>query len=127
MAIVFKKVNGRKITKVIALTSEAQNAIDDKALFAAQNAEGYLLAARVRTGTSYISVEKGDVDSYVVLDDTRGLDAALSIEFGRRGYEDPETGEEKGASAGLFVLNRAFPALSGSKKRPRRGGDSLRE
>lgn len=130
MAEIFRRVNGRKIEKVIALTREAQTEVDNKALYGAMTAEGFLNAAKKRTGTSSIEVEKGDVDSYVVLDDTRGLGAALSIEYGHGEYEiEDENGDPiiVPASEGLWPLHNAFPSI-GQRKMDRqrqyaRGGD----
>lgn len=126
MAKVFRTVGGRKLTKVIALTHEAQQAIEEKALFGGMAAEGYLLHAKHRTFTSQIVVEEGDVDRYVVLDDTRGLDAALTIEYGRKDHMDPVTGKRVAGMEGLFPLHKAFPALQ-IDKRPNHGGDNLNE
>ena len=47
-------------------------------------------AANRDQGHSYVGIEKGDVDYYVFLDDDRGADAAMSIEFG---HTHPDTGE----------------------------------
>ena len=41
-------------------------------------------------GHSYVGIDQGDVDYYIYLDDDRGLDQALAIEFG---YTHHITGE----------------------------------
>lgn len=126
MAQVYRRVNGRKLTEVIALTETAQRAVDDEAIFRAQIAAGLLESEpKVRTGTSEITLDKGKIDAYVVLDDTRGLQAALSIEYGRGPIEDKLTGKTIPGTKGLFILHRAFNLRR--KKRPKRGGDDLRE
>lgn len=131
MAEVYKRVNGMKIEKVIALTREAQDEVDNRALRGAIDAEGYLNSARKRTGTSKIEIEKGKVDSYVVLDDTRGLFAAMSIEYGHGEYEiEGDNGDPIviPATPGLFPLHKAFPALSQRGRDIRRdigGGDDF--
>jgi hypothetical protein len=109
MARVNRKVNGRKLTDIIALHRQAQDAVDDEAMKAAVKAEA-LLAAHREQGHARILLEKGRVDAYVVLDDERGLFAALSIEYGRGALKP---GQNKafpnGAAAteGLFILHRA--------------------
>lgn len=127
MAKVYRTVGGRPIAKIIALHQDVQKALDVEAQFAAQTAEGLLLE-HVSQGHSSITTEQGNVDHYVILDDTRGLEAALSIEYGRKPKEDPETGEMKGGMEGLFVLHRAFSLERGSiRDKPKKGGDSLRD
>lgn len=129
MAEVFRTVNGRKLTKVMATHREVQERLKVEADFRAQIAAGLLEhEPKVRTGDSQIVTEHGDVDYYVVLDDTRGLQAALSIEFGRGPFEDAQTGQTVKGTEGLFILHKAFH-LPGKnlKQRPKRGGDNLRE
>lgn len=109
MATVDKKINGRKLTHVIALHRQVQDAVDDAALTAAVKAEG-ILATHEDQGHARILLEKGDVDAYVVLDDERGLLAALSIEYGRGALKPGQNAAfPNGAAAteGLFVLHRA--------------------
>lgn len=127
MAEVFRRVNGRKITEIIARTETAQRAVDDEAIYRAQIAAGLLEnEPKVRTGTSQISLDKGKIDAYVVLDDTRGLQAALTIEYGRQAMAlNPRTGQPQSGMEGLFILHRAFNLRRA--KRPKRGGDDLRE
>jgi hypothetical protein len=111
MAVIYRRVGGRKLTKVIAMHRDVQLAIDEEAAKRAVIAEALLnTRAKHRTGTSTIDVDKGDVDAYVVLDDTRGLHAALSIEYGRNAEVQEIDGEEVhiGAAEGLWVLHDAF-------------------
>lgn len=63
------------------------------------------LAAHRHEGHSFIEVEHGDIDWHLVLNDERGLRAAMSIEFGRGPDENG-----KGASDGLFILHKAMGA-----------------
>jgi hypothetical protein len=63
-------------------------------------ARGYLEAHRTQSdkfGHSYISVTRGDVDSFVNLNDERSQEAAAAIEFGN-----------KYGGGGVDVLGRAF-------------------
>lgn len=111
MAVVYSRIGGRKLTKVLATLRGVQRAVDDAAIEGAIRADGYLNSrSKTRTGTSTINLEKGDVDSYVVLDDTRGLSAALSIEYGRAAQlRQTKNGVvEIGAAEGLWVLHDAF-------------------
>lgn len=84
--------------------SAADIAVDADALLKDHHAEGI----------AHIEVLEGDVDRYVCLvdsnitnDETADSNSALSIEFGRAGYIDPETGEEWGAMEGLHILSEA--------------------
>lgn len=101
MAKVYARVGGKKLTKIIAMTEQAQAGVDGVAQKIGVEAEG-LLAAHVHDGHSRITLEKGDVDAYVVLDDERGQAAAMTIEFGRQANADGN-----GAMEGLAVLRRA--------------------
>ncbi|UZJ26627.1 DUF5403 family protein [Rhodococcus antarcticus] len=102
MAQVFKSVNGRKLTKLIALHETVQKRLDTIALEKGVQAQAKLDAHKV-TGAARIDVEQGRVDRYVVLNDERGLSAALSIEYGR----DADS-EGRGAMRGLYILHDTF-------------------
>ena len=106
MAQVFKRVNGRKLTKIVAMQQDVRDFMEEVTFEIAVRAEEKLIQHK-QDGHATIEVEEGDVDMYVVLDDTRGLDAALSIEYGRAGYIDPETGLIKGAMEPLYILTDA--------------------
>lgn len=60
-----------------------------------------VLAAHRAEGHSQITVTRGELDSFVNLDDTRGDHAAAAIEFGR-------SGGRRGATQGINALGRAF-------------------
>lgn len=129
MAFVYDRVNGRKLEQLIALHQDVQTRIDDEALFAAQKAEALLLSHK-HSGASRIEVAKGKIDSYVVLDDLRGLEAAMTIEYGRKAIDpgvDPRKPEGQSGMAGLFVLHRAFNITPNRQGRNNRGGDDLNE
>ena len=113
---VFKYVHGQPIEKVIASTREAQDGIEDEARKRGAVAAGVLRAHR-HEGHSKIVVESGlsdvsygHLDRFVVLDDTRGLFAALGIEYGHAAYTR-EDGTVVGASEGVHALGTAFPEV----------------
>lgn len=120
MAEIYRRVGGRKLTKIIALHAEVQRELTRLAAEKAGIAAGLLDSrSKHRTGTSTISVDEGDVDRYVVLDDTRGLKAALSIEYGRKAEErEHDDGEPYtiGGTEGLFVLHDAFGLPHGGNR-----------
>lgn len=129
MAFVYDRVNGRKLEQLIALHQDVQTRVDDEARFAAMKAEALLLSHK-HSGASRIEVAKGEIDSYVVLDDLRGLEAAMSIEYGRKAIEpgvDPKLPNGQPGSAGLFVLHRAFGITASRQGRNNKGGDNLNE
>lgn len=106
MAKVYTRVGGRKLTKLIALNEGVQAELERRTFEIATRAEVDLIEHRA-DGDAAIEVEHGDVDFYVILTDDRGQKAALSIEFGRAARIDPETGREKAAMEGLFILHNA--------------------
>jgi hypothetical protein len=106
MALVYRSVGGRKVTKVIANNEGVQDELERRTFEIAARAEVLLLEHR-REGTAEIDIEHGDVDWYVILCDDRGQKAALSIEYGRAARVDPETGEAKDAMDGLYILHKA--------------------
>jgi hypothetical protein len=126
MAEVFRRVGGKKLTKIVALHRTVQSRLDQEAVEGAYRAEAELIQHR-QDGHASIDVEEGKVDRYVVLDDERGLKAALSIEYGRKatGF-DIETGDEYGGMEGLFILHRAMGLDRGGPV-VKKGGDSLDE
>lgn len=78
MAYVYKKAN-----KVASRARETQEAVMKAMLQGAAKANA-VLEAHEDTGDSYIEWEKGRIDGFVILNDERGLGAAMSIEFGRK-------------------------------------------
>jgi hypothetical protein len=106
VAEVYRRVAGKKIEKFIAYLPPVQGELEDRAFEIGVRAEGLLLEHTLE-GHASIDVVQGDLDYYVILDDTAGDLAALSIEFGRAGYIDPETGETYGEMEGLYILSQA--------------------
>lgn len=82
----------RQIRKQLVRTPVVQAGLKKAATSLAIDARGFL-NARADTGAAQILTMSarvdGWVDSYVVLDDSRGLDAAISIEFGAHNNPDP--------------------------------------
>ena len=106
MAEVFRNVGRFKIEDLSARVDEVQNELTEQSWRIGVRAEA-LLAEHKQDGHAQILLMDGDIDQYVVLDDSRGMEAAMSIEFGRAGYIDPDTGEAYGAMEGLYILTRA--------------------
>lgn len=104
MAEVYKKVNGMKIPKLIAHQEDVQQELTDVAGESATKAE-WLLAGHRDAGHARILVEVGDVDRHIILDDSRGLDAAMSIEYGRKPFN--KKGRPQAPMHGTFVLHDA--------------------
>lgn len=86
MAEVFKRAQGRKagwkITKVAAYHRDTQARMDSVTTAHAMRA-GAILAQHRHDDHSYIEVERGKTDRFIILNDERGLKAAMSIEYGR--------------------------------------------
>lgn len=103
MAEVYKNVGGRKLTKIIALHADVQDALERETIGIALKAEadlaGHRDAGHARIETDH---DSGKVDHYVVLSDERGQKAAMSIEYGRKPDE-----EGRGGMEGLFILHKA--------------------
>ena len=95
MAVVYDDTNER-----VAHLPGVIGAVYDTAKDGGRRAEALLRAHRAE-GHTRITVDRGSVDSFVALDDTRGQRAAAAIEFGR-------SGGPTGAMQGLFILRRAF-------------------
>lgn len=110
MAEVYKSVNGRKMEKFIAAADFTQDYLDDVIFEMGVRAEEDLIEHRAE-GHSFIDIEAGNVDRYLILNDDRGQKAAMSIEYGRQAgeYVDDTTGATKKISAmqGLFILHKA--------------------
>ena len=109
MAKVYQKVGSQPIQRIIARTQTAQRAIDDEAQEIGLEAQRILdVESDVRTGTSFIELDKGKIDSYVVLNDTRGLQAAMTIEFGRKGGNLDRNGKRVTPSKAVAPLRKAL-------------------
>lgn len=96
----------RSTPKRVAQHEGVQAALEARTFEIAARAEVELIRHR-QDGHAEIDIEHGRVDWYVILSDERGQKAAMSIEYGRAGYIDPETGERYAAMDGLFILHRA--------------------
>lgn len=104
MAVVYKQVNGMKIAKLMAHQEDVQQELTDEAGARATKAE-WLLAGHREAGHARIVVEVGRVDRHIILDDDRGLGAAMSIEYGRKPFN--KRGQPQPAMTGTFVLHDA--------------------
>lgn len=132
---IYQRVAGRKFEEFIALLDVVQFEVDTTADEIAHRAKDLLKDHRV-DHIAHIETAKGDIDAYAVLVDSnitnvekKKSNSALSIEFGRAGFIDPETGEEWGEMEGLYILTRAanLPKKGGRRSarvplaKPRRG------
>lgn len=128
MAEVYKTFNGKKFEKGLAAHGFVQDFMDDTIFEMGVRAEEDLLNHRAQ-GHSFIDVERGRVDRFLILNDDRGQKAALSIEYGRQAseYEDPETGQIKQISpmAGLFILHKAARMRKKAKRKIRLGAGDV--
>lgn len=98
MAHVYKRVRNQPIEKFLARLPGVQAELQSQATSAATRARALLLKHRDE-GVAKITVDRGRIDRYVVLEDR----AALSIEYGRKPNENGRGGME-----GLYILHRAF-------------------
>lgn len=126
MAEVYRKVKsgmgaGREIQQAMGLVRVVQDRLELEATEGGYRAEANLAIHR-NSGNSQIKVEHGKIDWYVVLDDERGLKAAMSIEYGRKAAKataDILAGKIDGSlvndvgSEGLFVLHDAMKLSRG--------------
>lgn len=107
MAEIFKKVDGRKITKILAIHATTQRELAKQAHWHEAVAAG-ILASQVHDGHSFIDVEHSNVDYYVVLNDERGQGAAMTIEFGREGGNLDVNGDVVTYMKPVAPLRKAF-------------------
>lgn len=107
MAYVYKRFQGKQFEKGLAMFAPVQAMLGYATSGIAAKAKGNLAAHR-HDGHSYIEIGKGRIDRYVILNDTRGQAAAMSIEMGRgdRTPEDPKEAA-RGGMDGLHILHRA--------------------
>ncbi|QAX95465.1 hypothetical protein SEA_BARTHOLOMEWSD_15 [Streptomyces phage BartholomewSD] len=120
MAYIYKGLDGKKMSEIIASLDEVQGEIWERTFEIAARAEALLVQHRVE-GIAKIDMAKGDIDAYVVLEDTNKTNArksnnsAASIELGRGGYT-VEVVDERGKvvneyevapAEGLHILTEA--------------------
>lgn len=84
-----------------------------KAEVAAEEEVAKIRASEEYTGDLhvFIEVERGDIDRYLILNDTNGQNAAMSIEFGRSEYEverEDGTVYRIAGMEGKGILHKAF-------------------
>lgn len=111
MVEIYRRVagKGQALEKFIAYMPGVQDALD-QFVFEAKALGDAMLVEHRHDGHAQIETTKAKLDRFVILSDERGAKAALSIEFGRADYEDPETGELIGGMDGLFILHKATGA-----------------
>ncbi|MFC4089353.1 hypothetical protein [Micromonospora sp. GCM10011541] len=134
MSVVLYKNLERRVAK----NDFVQSFMDDL-LFEMEAIASADLVRHHQEGNAKIETAEGHVDRYLILaDNTDGKargdsepkNTAASIEFGRAGYIDPDTGEVWGAMDGLFILANATNLPKRRKKlkrqvrrRPQRGAN----
>lgn len=120
MAEMYKRVRGMKPERFIAKVGPVQAELERRAFEIGIRAEQSLLEHRLE-GHAKIDVKHLDnIDWYIELNDEAGDLAALSIEFGRAGYIDPQDGSVYGAMEGLYILtNAAHLKRDKSRRLPR--------
>jgi hypothetical protein len=96
----------KNVEKALAKEPFVQGFLDD-VVFVMESVATVSLIEHKQEGHAYIETAKGRVDRYLILVDERGQKAAMSIEYGRAGYIDPESGEVWGAMEPLYILTRA--------------------
>ncbi|QJD50660.1 hypothetical protein SEA_ISSMI_14 [Streptomyces phage Issmi] len=135
MAYIYRGLNGKNMEEVIARLDGVQAEVDNRAFEIGVRAEELLMKHRAE-GVARIDIAKGDIDSYVVLEDANGTNSksnansAMSIEFGRSAYDVElvdETGKvvreyTVGAMEGLHILEEAshLPKKHGPKVKGRK-------
>lgn len=95
-----------KVEETLARHADVRTELETRAWEIALRAEADLVAHK-QDGHAQILLDYGKKDIYVILDDSRGMDAAMSIEFGRAGFIDPETGIQYGTMEPLYILTNA--------------------
>lgn len=128
MAEVYKTWGGKRFEKGLAAVDFVQDFMDETIFEMGVRAEEDLLNHR-HDGHSFIDVERGRVDRFLILNDDRGQKAAMSIEYGRQAgeYVDEETGQTKqiSAMAGLFILHKAARMKRKRKRKIALGQEDL--
>ena len=94
MAVVYRKLGGRKLTKVISCPRRSAGGAEARAFQIGVRAEQELINHR-QDGHARIDVEEGKNTDYFVVLTTPWPGRRPSIEFGRAGCIDPETGRSR--------------------------------
>lgn len=111
MAEVYARVRsgpgrGMEIQRAIGFHEDVQGRMKHEATYRAAVAR-LILKSHRKTGDSFIEVLHGDMDYHIVLNDVRGQQAAMTIEFGR----GPGTTNPSGPSEAVAPLRRAVKLL----------------
>lgn len=101
MAKVYDSIGGKPFQEWLAREKYVQADLFVRTREMASDA-AILLHHHRAQGHSFIQIEHGEIDYHIILNDTRGQKAAMSIEFGRR----PRIPFERhGAMEGLRILH----------------------
>lgn len=91
MAEVYKEARGMYMEELIAHHSDVQYELDVQITGMLHKAEA-IKAWWVDQHDSKVSADKGEIDRWLYLDDTRGLKAAMAMEYGANEHDNfPET------------------------------------
>ena len=126
-----------RLAQTIAELDGVQGEIWERTFEIAARAEALLVQHRAE-GYARIDMAKGDIDAYVVLEDTNrtnqqaNANSALSIEYGRTGYDVELVGRNGevikewsvGGMEGLYILTEASHLPK--KRRPVRSKKKVR-
>ena len=102
----------KRMNKIISHHEDTQDALDHIVGRRAEIAAAEL-AHHVFSGDSYIDIEVGEVDRYLVLNDERGQLAAMTIEFGREGGTTDKHGNPVSPMPAVKPLRTAIPEARG--------------
>lgn len=108
-----KLIRRKRMNSIIANLAEVQDALTAEANAGATRAQA-ILAEHRHDGHAEIRVEAvrqrrlDRIDRFVVLDDTNGLSAAMTIEFGRKGNTQDKRGNQVTPMKAVAPLRKAF-------------------
>lgn len=115
MAEVDRRVAGRPIEEWLAHRPDVGREIQFRTYTIGHKARA-LKARHVDEGHSFIEVEMGEVDGWIILNDERGLKAAMAMEFGSA----PHPGFPEGTPAQYILHDASGAAKKATNPRSRR-------
>jgi hypothetical protein len=97
----------KQLNKLMAHTEEARRGVQAHGEIARRRAAITLSQSHGAAPHAYIADYMGKTDYYIILNDTRGQQAAVSIEYGRRGGTTDKNGRPVTASRAVAPLRKA--------------------
>lgn len=102
----------KRMVRLIATTAEAQAGVQKKAEVRGQRARLILsIGGHGAAPHSMIEVRHWNIDHYIILNDSRGQMAAMTIEFGRKGGNRDKNGNLVIPSEPVAPLRKAVGLL----------------